>query len=61
MDFPTILGFLAIISQCDGVFESETERLVCGRAAPPPSALLWSLAQPWGLGGPGRAKGAGGS
>ena len=42
MDFPTILGFLAIISQCDGVFESETERLVCGRAAPPPSALLWS-------------------
>lgn len=36
MDFPTILGFLAIIRQCDSVFESETERLVCGRVAPPP-------------------------
>lgn len=37
MDFPTILGFLAIISRRDGVFESETERLVCGRLAPPPT------------------------
>ena len=37
MDFPTILGFLAVVSRRGGASESGAERLACGRVAPPPA------------------------